>query len=353
MTPDWPRAWGPVPGKALIRCYPEDFQVSEELGFELSGEGELCFLYLQKRELNSLDVRQRLCALSGVAPRDIGFCGLKDRNALTRQWFSVGLAGRAEPDWQGLEALGDVKVLAVGRHRRKLRRGVHKANRFTLVLREVEGERSALELRLQIIRDQGVPNYFGEQRFGRNGTTLQQARRWMGASRSRVSRDRRGLYLSALRAYVFNELLARRVTSGEWNVIRSGDICVLRGTRSHFACDDLSEDIQLRTATGDISPGLPLWGNASPQAAALSGLWREALPASCRGICDHLEAAGLEQAWRPARLLPDDFSWQFCDDGALQLDFALGAGGFATALLAEFVQHKMGHVESERGSEQD
>ena len=115
------QAWGPTSGRAQIRCRPEDFQVSEQLGFELSGDGEHCFLYLEKRQLNTLELQQRLSALSNIAPNRIGFSGLKDRNAVTRQWFSVGLAGLGEPDWQLLESEGDVQVLDVGRHRRHRR----------------------------------------------------------------------------------------------------------------------------------------------------------------------------------------------------------------------------------------
>lgn len=351
MMPPQCRAWGDNPGSALIRCSPEDFQVSEQLGFELSGEGEHRFLYLQKRQLNTMDLVQMIASLRAVAPHEIGICGLKDRNAVTRQWFSIGIAGCVEPDWQLLEAGGDVQVLAVGRHTRKLRRGVHRANRFTLVLRELAGEVAALELRLQQLRDFGAPNYFGEQRFGRNGATLEQARRWMQSGR-RVSRDKRGLYYSALRAHVFNRLLARRVERGEWSSILPGDVCMLHGTRSFFSCEEVSDDIRVRAVAGDLHPGLPLWGRG----LAATDSYRERLaelPAEYRDICDFLEASGLELAWRPARLLPEDFCWQYGDEKTLRLDFSLGAGCYATALLAEFVQYKEGCVESGNSGKQD
>jgi len=350
MITPWPRAWGSSSGSALIRCSPEDFCVSEQLGFELSGDGEHSFLYLQKRQLNSLQLLQRVSDLSGAAPRDIGLSGLKDRNAVTRQWFSVGMAGRAEPNWGSLESEGDVQVLEVSRHLRKLRRGVHRANHFTLVLRELMGDRVALEQRLQTLRDQGVPNYFGEQRFGRNGSTLEQAQRWMHSGR-RISREKRSLYFSALRAYVFNRLLAVRVENGDWNKIRSGDVCLLNGTRSFFTCDELNDDICSRASRGDIHPGLPLWGrNQSRAELGFNDLQMECL-AQCHAICGFLEESGLDLAWRPARMMPDDFCWQFCDDGTLRLEFALGAGSYATALLAEFVHYKEGHTESGIGSE--
>ncbi|MCB1704747.1 MAG: tRNA pseudouridine(13) synthase TruD [Halioglobus sp.] len=327
-----------LPGSALIRCQPEDFRVSEQLGFELSGQGEHCFLHLQKRQLNSLDLQRRVSDLSGVGLRDIGYSGLKDRNAVTRQWFSVGMAGAVEPDWCALEAGGDVEVLAVARHTRKLRRGVHRANRFTLVLRNVTGEPAALEQRLQALRASGAPNYFGEQRFGRDGSTLEQARRWMRGGR-RISREKRGLYYSALRAYVFNCFLAQRVEEGDWDTVLPGDVCILHGTRSLFSCEEVTDDIRTRAAAGDLHPGLPLWGRG--QSGALCQQRLEQLP-ECVDICEFLEASGLELAWRPARLLADDFCWEFCDDGTLRLEFSLGAGCYATALLAEFVQYKEG-----------
>jgi len=352
MMPPWPRAWGALPGAALIRCSPEDFEVSEQLGFELSGEGEHCFLYLQKRQLNSMELLQRLSVLSGVAPRDIGLSGLKDRNAVTRQWFSIGMAGRAEPDWQLLEADGDVRILELGRHLRKLRRGVHRSNRFILVLRALTGERAALQQRLEKLREAGFPNYFGEQRFGRNGSTLEQARRWMRGGR-RITRDKRSLYFSALRAYVFNRLLAARIESGNWNTVEPGDACLLQGTRSLFFCAEVSEDIRARAVCGDIHPGLPLWGRG--QAGAGTGCSKRELDsmAECAGMCDFLEQSGLDLAWRPARMVPDDFCWQFCDDATLRLEFSLGAGGYATALLAELVQYQEGLIESGIRSEQD
>jgi tRNA pseudouridine13 synthase len=346
VIPHFPRAWGDPAGRARIRYRIEDFQVTEQLGFDLSGEGEHCFLFLEKRGLNTLELVQRLSALSGVPAGRIGFSGLKDRNAVTRQWFSVGMAGLSEPDWKALQSDDKVAVLAVERHRRKLRRGVHKRNRFTLVLRELAGERDALEARLQTVRDRGVPNYFGEQRFGRNGSTLDQALHWMRTG-ARLPREKRGLYLSALRARVFNQLLAERVEKGDWNAVQPGDVCMLRGSRSFFTCEEVGEEIRTRAETGDLHPGLPLWGlGATPGSRPA---WEQG-----DAVCDFLESSGAKLAWRPARLVPDDFCWQFCDDDVLQLDFALGAGSYATALLAEFVHYneKEGHARSGGSSEQ-
>ena len=121
-----------------------------------------------------------------------------------------------------------------------------------------------------------------------------------------------------------------------------GDVCLLQGSRSVFTCEDVDEDIRERAAGGDIHPGLPLWG----QGGLAAGLERARQQADVllghRDICAFLESAAVARAWRPARMLVDDFCWQFCDDGSLQLDFALGAGAYATALLAELVRYKEG-----------
>ncbi len=341
MTPSWPAIAGTPNAVALLRHSPEDFLVFEQLGFELSGEGEHAFLHLEKRELNSMELLQRISRLSGIAQRDIGLSGLKDRNAVSQQWFSVRMAGRPEPDWQELERSGDVRVLQVGRHLRKLKRGVHRANRFVLRLRELRGDKDDLHQRLERVKTEGFPNYFGEQRFGREGSTLAQAREWMETGGQKISRARRSLYLSALRACIFNTLLADRVEHANWNRVLNGDACALQGTRSLFSCELADDEIQGRAERGDIHPALPLWGKgrqlASDKRVAQQGALLALTDGAAIGL--FLQRMGLELAYRPARALLDDFSWQFCDDGSLQLDFTLGTGCYATSVLAELVQY--------------
>ncbi len=326
----------------------------EELGFEPSGDGEHAFLLLEKRNLNTLDLVRRVARLGGVPERDIGYSGLKDRNAVTRQWLSARIAGRPEPQWHELERPGEVRLLHAGRHRRKLRRGVHRANRFRLRLRELAGDRGDLERRLEAVRLAGAPNYFGEQRFGRDGSTLEQARRWAGEGGRRIPRHRRSLFLSALRAWLFNSLLAARVDAGTWNTVLAGDVCMLHGTRSIFSCDEPDDEIFRRAAAGDLHPALPMWGRGSRCAALDRAVAELAAVEGAQQVCDFLEGAGLELAWRPARALADDFCWQFCDDGALQLDFALGPGSYATALLAELIRYRdVSGYNKEQGNQGD
>ena len=345
MTSSWPGVAGIPKVVALLRQSPEDFRVFEQLGLELSGEGEHIFLHLEKTELNSMELLQRIARLSGITARDIGLSGLKDRNAVSRQWFSVRMAGRSEPDWMALESNEDVKVLRVDRHLRKLKRGVHKANRFVLCLRELQGDKYDLSRRLERVKAEGFPNYFGEQRFGRGGSSLEQATAWMKTGGQKVSRARRGTYLSALRGVLFNRLLAQRVGQGNWNRVLNGDVCALQGSRSLFGCERVDDDIQRRAHSGDIHPALPLWGKGRQIGSservseqAISAPSEDAAPA-CEEIRKFLERMGMELAYRPARALLGDFSWQFCDDDALQLDFTLGPGCYATSVLAELMQY--------------
>ena len=346
MNERLPRAWGGPLGHGRLRSSPGDFLVEEQLGFEPEGSGEHLFLFIEKSGLNTADVVERVARLAGVPRRDVGYSGLKDRSAITRQWLSVCLTGRPEPDWSLLEEGGSIRLLHSARHLRKLRRGVHRGNRFTLVIRELQADPAVLEPRLALLAREGVPNYFGPQRFGHGGSTLTQARDWLARGTPRVSRNRRSLYLSALRAALFNHLLASRVEDHSWNTVLPGDACILHGTRSVFCAEQADADIVTRCQQGDLHPGLPLWGRGRALSSEAQ-LTRQRLQLGEDAlIADALIAQGLELAYRPARALADDFSWQFCDDDALQLEFSLGAGSYATTLVAELIDFS----ERDRGS---
>ncbi len=351
MTAPRPRTVADLPVRALIRTCPEDFVVREQLGFEPDGSGEHVFLHMEKRGLNTQELLQRVSTLSGIHLRDIGYSGLKDRHAVTSQWISVRMAGKPEPDWQRLAVSGEVTVLDSRRHSRKLKRGVHRSNRFELRLRELAGDFLALEARLRILQQQGVPNYFAEQRFGHGGATLLQARHWQQRGARKLSHSKRGLLLSALRGHLFNLLLAQRVEEGSWNRLLPGDVCMLHGSRSLFPCPELDAALVARVAAGDIHPGLPLWGRGEVLQGAERLALQDPVLAPEKELCRFLEDAGMSLAYRPARLLPDDFFWRFCDDDTLLLGFSLPPGSYATAVLAELADYRDGYRESGISSE--
>jgi tRNA pseudouridine13 synthase len=329
-----PRAAGVPVLSARIRTVPEDFSVEEIEGFEASGSGEHLLLTIEKRGMNTAFAAKRIAVWAGVGEAAIGYAGLKDRHAVTRQRFSVHLPKRVAPDIDALQS-DDLRVLAHAWHAKKLPRGALAGNRFVLRLREVAGERAAIEDRLRAILDQGVPNYFGEQRFGRGGGNVVNALA-MFAGR-RVHRDQRTHLLSAARSELFNRVLAARVAEGSWNRPLAGEVWMLDGSRSVFGPEPWNETLADRLARFDIHPSAPLWGEGALRST------EDALALEQRVLSDEtslklrsgLEKAGLRQERRATRLRPQALYWEWQEDGSLQLAFALPAGAYATTVLAE------------------
>ncbi|MFQ5487557.1 MAG: tRNA pseudouridine(13) synthase TruD [Gammaproteobacteria bacterium] len=331
---DWPRAGGPPRGSAVLRQAPEDFQVEEVLNFSPSGEGQHVLVLIRKRDANTEWVARQLALHAGIGRKAVGYAGLKDRRAVTEQWFSVDLAGAREPDWSQLDG-DEVTVLQHRRHHRKLRQGAVQANRFRITLRALRGECEYLEQTLQRVTSQGVPNYFGEQRFGRNN--LQQAAAMLLQGRSVRDRFKRGIYLSAARSLLFNRVLAKRVVDGNWDRALVGDVMMLAGSHSIFSCPESDADIARRLAEGDIHPTGPLWGcGNTPCHAEAAALEEEALSAET-SWCRALEEVGLKHQRRALRVIPQALQWRLADDDSLTLTFTLPSGCYATSVLREVV----------------
>ncbi|WP_279633043.1 tRNA pseudouridine(13) synthase TruD [Marilutibacter alkalisoli] len=334
-----PRAHGEAVLSACMRSVPEDFFVEELPGFEPSGSGEHLLLTVEKRGMNTAFAAQRIAQWAGVDVSAIGYAGLKDRHAVTRQRFSVHLPGREAPSLETLafdnEGGESLRVLDHARHAKKLPRGALAGNRFVLVLREVAGDREAIEARLRALTSRGVPNYFGEQRFGRGGDNLHAALS-MFAGR-RVGREQRTHLLSAARSALFNRVLAARVTAGCWDAPLEGEVWILDGSRSVFGPEPFNDELMRRLAAFDIHPSGPLWGRGELRSEAgtarieLAALAEPPGEALCRG----LEKAGLKQERRALRLRPDGLTWSWPADNELELCFSLPAGTYATTLLAE------------------
>ncbi|AGA90122.1 hypothetical protein Thimo_1327 [Thioflavicoccus mobilis 8321] len=333
-----PFAHGGPPASGRLRATPADFVVEERLGFAPDGDGEHRLLRVRKVGANTEWVARRLAAFAGVPASAVGWAGLKDRHAVTTQWFTVPVTNRPEPDWAAAGADDDgFRVLEVHRHRRKLRRGALAGNRFQLRIGSLSGDRAALHERLARVAEHGVPNYFGEQRFGRGGANLERASALFEGRPGRVDRHRRGLWLSAVRAQLFNEVLAERVIRGDWDRPLAGDRMQLAGSQSHFAAETIDEALCARTRAGDIAPTGPLWGRGAPLTsgtpAQLEGEVAAAFPLWVQG----LEAAGLKHERRALRLTAKDLTWEWRGDDLLELAFELPAGAYATAVVRELV----------------
>ncbi len=329
------RAHGGAPLRGVLRAIPEDFRVTEQLGFAADGAGEHVLLIVRKRGLTTQQAADILARHAGVKPLAVGYAGMKDRHAVTEQAYTVQLAGRDEPDWQAL-AREDIEVLASNRHQRKLKRGALKANAFVIVLRDVTGDHDAAERVLTAIRAQGVPNYFGVQRFGRRGDNVAQARAMFGGRR--VKRQQRGILLSAARSHIFNAVLDRRVAAGNWNRAIPGEIFCLAGSRAWFGPEPFSETLAQRLAAGDIHPSGPLWGKGEAPAAEEVAAMENAVAAEYPDLVAGLAQAGLEHDRRALRLLPQQLEWRWPDNHTLELRFELPAGGYATILIRELAK---------------
>jgi tRNA pseudouridine13 synthase len=335
FLPDWQRAYGSVETTARIRLSCEDFQVTELLGFEPQGDGEHDYLWIEKEGQNTVWVAGLLAKFAGIRESDVGFSGLKDRHAVTRQWFSVRRPGGIKPDWNGFGAQG-VRILETARHGRKLRRGAHRANRFRIVLRELPGQSPALAAKLALIREQGVPNYFGEQRFGHEARNLRLAEKLFAGRR--LPRNQRSIALSAARSYLFNLLLAQRVCDDTWNRLLPGDLANLDGSGSVFAVDAVDDELAARADRLDLHPTGPLWGSDGTQVSGDVASLEQSVIDRHAELARGLESQRVEQSRRALRVRAAELTWHVADERTLSLEFTLGRGSFATALLRELVR---------------
>jgi tRNA pseudouridine13 synthase len=318
--------------QAALRQQPADFRVDEVLGFEPGGEGEHVFVQVEKTDANTEWVARQLAQAAGVAPLAVGYAGLKDRHAVTRQSFSVQLPGRADPDWVSL-AIPGVTVLSAMRHNRKLKRGAHRGNRFRIRLRDVRGDRAAVEARLARIGERGVPNYFGEQRFGRDGNNLALAEALFAGQR--MPKAQRGFALSAARSEIFNAVLAQRVGADTWDRALDGEVWMLAGSHAIFGPEVANDELARRLAERDIHPTGAMWGRGELRCEGAVRELELAVAERHSALASGLERAGLEQERRALRLAPAGLVHEWTTDDDLVVDFQLGSGAFATTVLRE------------------
>ena len=311
--PPWPNAYPASGARATLKCFNEDFTVTELPLQPPAGAGEHLWLEVEKNGANTAFVAQQLAAAAGVVDRDVGHAGLKDRYAITRQWFSIYLPKGETPDLTPLQH-PEFKVLTQSRHVKKLRPGDLLGNRFRIVLRGLTGDRAAVEANLQAVASQGAPNYFGAQRFGFGGGNVEQGRAMLAREIRVRNPKKKGIYLSAVRSFVFNEVLALRIQQGLWGQTLPGDVLDEAG-----------------------QPTGPLWGrgrvSTTDQAQALENGVAERHATLCLGM----EHAGLDQERRALVARPLDLSWAWPQADQLVLTFALPAGTYATSVLNEIL----------------
>lgn len=321
-------------GTALIRGSAEDFRVVEQLGFEPEGEGEHLFLYIRKTGENTDWVARQLANFCQLSPRDVGYAGKKDRHAVTEQWFSIALPPHRQMNW-ALFGGDTIEVLKAVRHPRKLRLGSLKGNRFGLRLRDVT-DSDDLARRIELVRA-GVPNYFGEQRFGQDGGNLQKGLELLRGERKERQRHKKGMYISAVRSWCFNHLLSQRITEQRWNSVMTGDALMLSGSHSCFVAQATDSDLEARLLAGDLNLTGPMWGRGALLSQDEAAEWEKQVLQPWEDVLERLEYIGLKQERRALRLVPQALEARQETETQWWLEFDLPSGAFATSVLRELV----------------
>ncbi len=330
--PQWPYVYGGPQSQGKLKAQAIDFMVREKLPFQPEGNGEHVFIQIEKVGENTEYIARLLARFAGVRQRDIGFAGLKDRQAVTRQWFSVWLPGKDEPDWGEIES-DNIRVLQTQRHLRKLKRGVLSENEFEIRIRDCKGDRAMLEQQLQKITKQGIANYFGPQRFGIQGQNLNKALALFDGAK--VKKELKSIYLSAVRSYLFNQLLAERVANNTWNKAIAGDVLIFDNSNSYFKFDQQDESVQQRVAVGKIHPSGMLCGDKKLETSALVYQLENRIVAENPKLIEGLLKFHLNNDRRSLRVFASNLQWQFETDHQVVLSFALPPGSYATSLLRE------------------
>lgn len=310
-----------------LKASPDDFIVSESLGFTPSGQGEHFLVRIKKRGENTQYVANELAKACGVTSRQVSWAGLKDRHAVTEQWFSVHLPGKDDPDLAAFVEThpGVVSVEGTARHQHKLRPGDLIGNQFTLCIRQLTDPQALLP-RLEAIAKEGVPNYFGAQRFGREGNNVAIARAWGRGERKVRDKSKRSFYLSAARALLFNQVVSARLKAGLFDQTLAGDLCMDEQKQTYTVEAGLQKPTITAPMTGDNA--LPTTADA--EQFELNVVEQE--PDLLAVIRDNR----MRHDRRLIRLLPQAMTWSH-DTDTLTVSFFLPAGAFATAVMREVV----------------
>ena len=332
----------PVPMlSGQIRTTPSDFRVTEVLGFELTPGDRHLWLEIRKEMINTAEVASMLARAVGVKAMDVGYSGLKDRNAICHQWFSVPIDMGNDQILDKLtvacESHPQVSVLQSIKCQSKLKRGTHRLNQFEIVVRKLSGDGGGLGEVLENIKQKGVPNYFGEQRFGRNRNNLYTATKLFSQKNLKLDRVARSMALSAARSYLFNLVLSERIKTGWYDHVRDGDVMQLEGSNSWFKHDGSDTSVIARMQEQDVHITGPLWGvGESPCGETVAKFEQTAIenyPLLVQGLVRY----GLKNQRRALRMIPLDLDWEISDN-TLQIRFSLRRGQFATSVIRELVQ---------------
>ena len=317
-----------------------DFLVDEQLPYTPSGDGEHLFVRVEKRGIDTFEVTRRFAAVWGIKADDVGVAGLKDRWAVARQWISIPVVADVEARLGALDSDETLAILEVSRHTNKLRRGHVARNHFTVSLRNVGPEGLArARATLAMLKEIGVPNTFGRQRFGRDGDN---ALRGLTRLRQPKSRNRLGgLMISALQSAVFNRVLARRIDEGALRTALAGDVMQKHDTGGLFDVQSPADE-QPRVDAVAISPTGPIVGKRMRAPSGVVAEQEAEALAACQLNHEDLPRFG-RGTRRPLRIPCDpDAQVEAVDGTTLRVAFSLPSGSYATVLLDELVKPEDG-----------
>lgn len=343
-TEHWQYYFAKPVSTGIFKFQADDFQVVEDLGYEPCGEGEHQFIFIEKTNTNTAFVAEQLAKFVELPLRQISYAGRKDKYAVTQQWFGIHAPGVEDFDFSDWDLEG-VRVIKQSRHNKKLRTGQLKGNHFTITLRQVVHPEAITE-RLEEIATHGVPNYYGEQRFGvmrlndmgevQRGGNLVMAERMINGETIR-HRNKRSMALSALRSWLFNEVLSQRLEHNVFDTALAGDALVLSGSNSFFINRDDREQSQSRYVAKDVCPSAPLWGKGKLATEEDAANIENTVAAAHPEVTGFLSECGFEQERRAIKIWPSDLTWQSKGD-SFTISFGLPSGCFATSVLRECVE---------------
>ena len=321
----------------VIKSQADDFRVIENLGFEPCGEGEHLFLYIEKKNLTTQDLIEQIAREFTVKPRDIGYSGLKDKLAVTQQWLSVHLPGQMNST--EIPSPSHYKLLQHGWHNKKIRAGTHRSNSFEVMVRNVAELSSQTQQQIDDIKEFGMANYFGEQRFGAQQDNVERAiHSFTNERRTRkLSRTKRSLYISALRSFLFNQILSQRIEQSHWHQPLQGDVFMLSGSHSLFS-EIIDDSILDRFQQHDISSAASMYGAGSRMLSEMALALEDDIFHQHPQIVECLDAQKVKLQMRTTRVTVQAFNViHDADTQSLTVSATLPSGCFFTTLLKHFI----------------
>lgn len=331
FTPEFPGVGGRIRGQT------DDFEVEEVPSYEPCGTGDHLYLWIEKRDVGPEFLARTIAQRTGVPVGAIGTAGLKDRYAVTRQWVSV--PKEAEPRLKEIDG-GGIRVLSVSRHGNKLKPGHLRGNRFRILVRDADrSKHDALTAILERLRSHGMPNFYGPQRFGRDGSTAELGWKCLtGELKRRVRPFQFKFALSAVQSLLFNDYLSRRLADGLLRTVLEGDVMMKWPAGGMFVAEDVPAE-QVRLDARETVTGGPMFGSRTYAARGVAaGREAEVLKAN-NVLPSAFDRFGkLATGTRRHNLIYlDDLTADWEPDG-LRLAFFLPSGSYATVLLREVMK---------------